>query len=240
MIKYTPVSGIYIILNTKNGNVYVGKATDLRSRFREHKYALNGNYHPNRHLLAAWNKYGEKAFKFLVLEYCSKDKLIEREKHHIAIYKERGLAYNLTDGGEGSLGRVLSEETRHKISLANTGRRMPPRSEEFRLKMSIAHKGKVVSEETGRKISQSKRGKKIKPCTEDRKRKVGQAHKGMKHTEVAKRRMSEAAKNRSEETKHKLSEAAKRRPPISDEVRRKMSEAQKRRYKNKNNPDDAA
>ena len=50
--------------------------------------------------------------------------------------------------------------------------------------------------------------------------------------EETRRKISKIAHNRSAETKHKISEAAKRRQPISNETRHRMSESQKGRTHN--------
>jgi group I intron endonuclease len=167
--QYTPKSGIYIIANTKNGKVYIGKtAHGFNTRYKKHTRALKGNYHNNRHLQAAWNKYGEKSFKFLVLEYCAIEQLNEREMHHIAIYKARGLAYNLTDGGDGGTGHVPTVETRAKMSAAGKGRKMPPFSAEHLANMSASRIGKKMppfSAEHRAKISAANKGTKPAPQT---------------------------------------------------------------------------
>src|SRR5258705_5831466 len=91
------VPGIYIILNTKNGKVYLGQTQNIRIRWNRHKRDLIKGNHPNKHLQLAWNKYGEKAFQFKILERCEVDKLNEREGHFIQIYKAKGIAYNVSD-----------------------------------------------------------------------------------------------------------------------------------------------
>lgn len=176
----TSVSGIYVITNTKNGKVYIGKARDIHERYKEHKKKLCGNGHHNRHLQNAWNKYGEKSFKFQVLEYCSVEQLDEREKHFIAIYKPRGLIYNLTDGGEGTLGHVVSSEARLKISLAKKGKRLPPHTEEAKRKISIGNTGKVRTPEMRKRTSETRKGISPTPFTQEYKDKIGLAHKGRK------------------------------------------------------------
>lgn len=142
------VSGIYLILNTRNGKVYIGKATNFKARWRRHKSDLNRNSHKNKHLQNAWNKYGEKTFQFKILEHCTVDQLNERETHHIKIYRARGLAYNQKDGGEG--GENPSEETRRKLSESNKLR--PSFSAETRKRMSESQKGHQVTNETRYKI----------------------------------------------------------------------------------------
>jgi group I intron endonuclease len=184
------VSGIYIILNRKNGKVYLGKTNDLKRRIKEHHSKLNCGHHDNRYLQASWNKHGAKAFQFKILERCPLEQLDEREKHHIAIYKARGLAYNLSDGGEGASGAIRSPETR--------------------LKMSKAQKGRTITPEARRKLSEANTGFRH---TEETLAKMREVHTGKLHTEETKRKIAESHKteNLSEEYRRKLSEGAKRR-----------------------------
>jgi group I intron endonuclease len=132
------VSGIYVIVNTKNGKVYVGQAVDFKGRKNEHWRSLNNNTHKNRHLQAAWNKYGSKVFKFKTLEYCDIDQLDIREQHHIDIYKLRGMAYNIAgDVRVPNRGIVTSPETRRKLSEANKRHfANTPEGDEARRKLS--------------------------------------------------------------------------------------------------------
>jgi group I intron endonuclease len=62
-----PRMGIYAIEGPNNG-IYVGSAKSIAVRFRQHRWALDHNRHLNRHLQAAWNKYGADAFIFSILE----------------------------------------------------------------------------------------------------------------------------------------------------------------------------
>jgi group I intron endonuclease len=250
-----PVSGIYAILNMKNGKAYIGQAVDIKYRWRMHKNALNGGYHINPYLQRAWNKYGEESFAFNVVEECLMDQLNEREIHHIAMHRARGLCYNMTDGGDGTRGRIASNETRQKMSAAKKNM-----SEETRRKIGDARRGSILSDETRRKMSEAKKGttfsdesrrkmseanKRRPPITDETRRKLSEAKKGKRRapfSDEARQRMSEAAKRRvarigivmSDETRRKISETAKGRKPrigtvVSDETHRKMSEAAKGR-----------
>ena len=53
------------------------------------------------------------------------------------------MSYNITDGGDGKKGCRTSEETKHKISLANKGRthKMPP---ELKDKLIKLHERPVI------------------------------------------------------------------------------------------------
>jgi group I intron endonuclease len=59
---------IYKIINTLNGKFYVGSTMDTRERFRTHRNKLRRGVHHCLHLQAAWNKYGEVCFVFILME----------------------------------------------------------------------------------------------------------------------------------------------------------------------------
>jgi hypothetical protein len=98
-----------------------------------------------------------------------------------------GKGYNLTEGGEGSIGWIPSEETKKKISKANTGKK---RTEEVKNRLSELKKGVVPwmkgkshSEEAKTKMSVAKKGKPSpkkgkpgKPHSEETKRKMSETH----------------------------------------------------------------
>jgi len=235
--------GIYKITNTVNGRFYIGSSQDIPLRWRQHKSHMNRNCHSNRHLQNSWNKHGEGSFTFEVLEYCEKERLIEREQFYIDNEKP---AYNISPTAGNCLGVKRTDETKRKLSgkhngmYGRSGESNPNygkhHSEEARAKMSEAAKGRVFSEETRAKMSLAGKGK---PKIGETKRKMSEAAKGRVFSEETRRKISEAAKGRkgsnlgrhwSEETKRKMSEAAKGRV-FSEETRRKISEAAKGRVR---------
>lgn len=75
---------------------------------------------------------------------------------------DSGPLLNLTNGGEGSAGRVYSDETRRKISESHadfSGEKHPSwgmkRSKETRKRIGAASKGRTHSEETKKKIAKN-------------------------------------------------------------------------------------
>lgn len=64
----TMARGIYKIINIINNKFYVGSAVDLKRRKTRHFSELRNGKHNNRHLQAAWVKYGEQSFIFVVVE----------------------------------------------------------------------------------------------------------------------------------------------------------------------------
>ena len=123
------ICGIYKILNTVNGKVYIGQSKHIKQRWSEHKKELRANRHPNSHLQRSWNKYGEESFQHIILEECEENILDEREKYYIEIYDsfDSDNGYNLTDGGGSN--RDISESTRKKLSNSISGEMHPRRKE---------------------------------------------------------------------------------------------------------------
>ena len=60
--------GIYKITNLKNNKGYIGQSSDIKKRWRNHKFELKNNIHNNPYLQNAFNKYGEEAFEFRIIE----------------------------------------------------------------------------------------------------------------------------------------------------------------------------
>ena len=60
--------GIYKIINVVNNKFYVGSAVDFKRRKTRHFSELRTGKHNNAKLQAAWRKYGEQAFVFVVVE----------------------------------------------------------------------------------------------------------------------------------------------------------------------------
>jgi group I intron endonuclease len=127
--------------------------------------------------------------------------------------------------GIDAKGRIKSEETRRKLSIANSG----PNNPNYGKKLSEEHKRKI------REHSNPRRGADHplfgKHLSKEIIQKMILSKRGFKHTEETKRKMSEARRKRpgipcSEETKAKIS-AGNKGKIISQEQRQKISIANK-------------
>jgi group I intron endonuclease len=171
------ISGIYEIRNIISNKKYIGGSIDIYTRWSSHKSYLFSNTHVNKYLQNAWNKYGEDAFGFRILEHSSKNKVTEREQWYLDNEVKYGFDYNIAKDTIAFMrGRKFSDEHKRKIGEASTGRIY---SKETRKKMSDSAKAKIVSKETRRKQSKMQKGK-------------GNAMWGRKHTEESKLKMSQA------------------------------------------------
>ena len=247
------IYGLECLVNHK---IYVGKTSKtLEERIHWHKYA-------NSLIGRAIRKYGwEKSFIAVILAECETNKEAnELEKFWIAkLNCKAPNGYNLTDGGDGVTGHVISLETRAKISAKLKGHIV---SAETRRKLSIANKGKKISDEVKEKISKAGKGRKFSEETllkmskaqkifysnpENRKkhgeimREQYRIHPGMrkKHSIESRKKMSEKMKGNkyspkfhNEETRLKMSNSRTGKKH-SDETRAKISAGLKNYYKNR-------
>jgi group I intron endonuclease len=130
--------GIYKIINVINNKFYVGSAVDLKRRKTRHFSELRTGKHNNRHLQAAWVKYGEQAFVFVVVEELALDAdLLAAENRWLKEHVGQDYCYNigvdatapmLGVGGEASptWGYRHTPEAREAIKTASTGRKHTP------------------------------------------------------------------------------------------------------------------
>lgn len=155
-MKYA--TGVYRILNSVNGKMYVGGAyVSLERRKKTHFDELRAGVHGNEHLQRAWDKYGEEVFAFEVLERCRPEDVENREQYWLDHYNptDDAIGYNKSPTAGSSLGVRRSVEYKRKISRAfKTIWRDNPeyrskieshlkamwQDDEFRRKMSDIHK----------------------------------------------------------------------------------------------------
>lgn len=120
------MQGVYKIVNSVNGKIYVGSSVNIEKRFKQHKFELEHNTHNNRHLQGAWNTYGKDNFDFVVVEIVPDlINLRERECYYIKSLNctDPNIGYNMLNDTNIGLGVLASIEIRKKISEACVGER---------------------------------------------------------------------------------------------------------------------
>ena len=182
---------IYLITNQVNNKIYVGK---------HHTDNLSDGYMGSGKIIKqAITKYGIENFTKEYLAFCdTEEKLNWLEKFYIKKYKAREVGYNLTDGGDGTIGYKHTEEDKIKIGKAGKGR---VKSEAERKKLSESKRGEknpmFKDGHRSKFIEHSKKEKHYK-WTEERRKNYIPWNKGLKgcYSDDTRKRMSESAKNR--------------------------------------------
>ena len=187
---------IYQARNKISGKRYIGK-TMYTMKARRAVHECHAKTESRLPFHRALRKYGFDTFEWKVISREEiEDYLNEAEQVFIRILKSKvPSGYNLTDGGEGNIGWVPSEEWKRKKSEEQKGKTTPI---EVRLKISRALRGKHPSEVTRAKLRLRKN------------------RKGKVHSEEAKKKMSASRMGKgtgpkSKETREKMSKAAKKR-----------------------------
>jgi hypothetical protein len=138
---------VYKYLREDNTPYYFGKGTNGRAYSSRH----NVNVPPKDRII-------------FVKENLTEEQAHQLEIELIAKYGRKdngtGILRNLTDGGEGTSGYILSEDSKQKI---RDKRALQMTTEETRKKMSESRKGKTHTEETKRKIAEGAKGRKKSP-----------------------------------------------------------------------------
>lgn len=197
---------VYCITNIKNGFKYIGITTQgYLKRFKDHLNSAFGKQHTYNYVFyRAIRKYGKESFEIKLLEECNTEhEMKEKEKHYIEkhntfVNNENARGYNMTLGGEGTLGRIQSEETRKKIGNTRKERGIQPWNKDKKNSQKGHWKGKKMPLEARIKMSESKKGMYL---GENHPRygykypnKESHPMYGRKHTKESKRRMSENKK----------------------------------------------
>ena len=123
---------IYAYLREDGSPYYIGKGKD-RSRWC-HKQTHNVSIPPKERMR-------------ILADYLTNEQACAKEIALIKLFGRKdigtGILRNLTDGGEGSPGRVVTEEQKAKQSAKMKGRKMPPRTPEHCAKISASQKIKM-------------------------------------------------------------------------------------------------
>ena len=213
-----------------NEKHYIGLTTNsLDQRTREHKSsAKNGD---TRSLYKALRKHNMvDTFELIEIdtadtleELCKKEikYIIEYDSHYIT-----GKGYNMTNGGEGTIGYIYTDEDRQKISEAQKKRFEIP--EEIQ-KISEAAKKRFENPEEIQKMSNAQQ---IRFENPEEREKLSEAQKKRFENPEARQKISEAAKKRCEnpEEIQKMSERGIKYHIEHPEARQEHSERMKQYY----------
>lgn len=146
------VCGIYAINRIGTDNFYVGQSINIWKRWIKHLQDLRTNRHSSVFLQRSFNKHGESAFEFSVLEAGTDP----RDKQALTRAEQRWMdtlnsCFNWAPAAGSNAGIKLSADTRAKMSLAHRGNKV-------NLGRPSPRKGTKLSSETCQRISVAKKG----------------------------------------------------------------------------------
>jgi len=195
-----------------NNNIfYIGIGKDEKRAI-----SLSGR---SKHWFNIKNKCG---FEYqIILSDIPWEEAVSWEKYLIGLYGRKdvgtGVLINLTDGGEGALGMVMSEEARQK--------------------MSKVHKGKIISEEQRKIMSKQSAG-----SNNPMYGRTGDSHPmfGKTHTEEARKKISERFKGVKKTDEHRaklsISKSGPNHPMYGKELKKETKEKLSIINSGENNP----
>ena len=166
---------VYMHTNKINGKKYIG----ITSYPTIKRWGTKGQGYKTQYFNRAITKYGWDNFEHEVLFNFLEEKIAkEKEIELIAKYKtkDKRFGYNLTDGGDGTIGVVLSDNARENMRISHLGQvawnkglvgkiKVSEKTilkkielwknEEYRARQSKSHTGNKQSEATKKKISEN-------------------------------------------------------------------------------------
>jgi hypothetical protein len=181
----------------KNEPFYIGIGSDKNYN------RAKTNTRRNKHWLNI-SKYGFEVD--ILFDNLTWDEACEKEKEFIALYGRsdlgKGVLCNLTNGGDGVLGRIFkhSEDSKLKMSKTRKGVRPYVASLETRQKLSDSAKKRGISKDHLKKMIEAKikvgwtGHRKGIPHTEEARKKMSESNKGKKRTEQWRKEQSERVK----------------------------------------------
>ena len=119
-------SGVYAWL-VNDEIKYIGSTgSNLESRKSNHLGLLRGGDHKNKQLQELFDKYGEVAFKFRILDLCDADSHLELERLHMLVHQDTLVKQNEVISLNRKV-RTAEEKQKlsEKLSKANSGKNNP-------------------------------------------------------------------------------------------------------------------
>lgn len=139
---YGDRSGLYQIVNLRNGKRYIGQTAHFKKRYQAHLCALRNGRCNNQHLQRAWAKYGEGSFEFRILILCRPSLLDEQERAALGPILGTAECYNSVAGGApGPRGQKQAATLVEQRVAPLRGRR---RTNEQRARMSAAQQRRAT------------------------------------------------------------------------------------------------
>ena len=172
---------------TPSHKVYVG----ITSQNPIKRWNNGLGYNRQIYFYRAILKYGWDNIKHeIIVSGISGEEAKYLERHYIEKYQANNpnFGYNLTKGGEGTLGFHHSQESRNSMSIKHSGRKIPRDVVE---RIASKNRGKKMTEEAKKKMSEAKLNQSF-----ETKQKISNTKKGKSHSKAHCLNISKALKGR--------------------------------------------
>jgi hypothetical protein len=230
---------VYLLKRPNGVPFYVGKGNCKGFRIEAHVREALSNKHKNKYKVNIIRKIFEAGEQIDYEIVFTNDEKVAFDKEmelisFFGIKNQGGVLSNMSDGGEGNCGNIMSDTSKKLISKALVGIK---RSEETKKKISNSRKGKSSrligwhhSDDAKKKMSDARKGKSNgregTHLSEETRKKISLSCKGKIRSEEYRKKMSEIKKGHptSDETKKKLSisNVGKKHKSFSEEAKNKM------------------
>jgi len=160
IIELSKNKGVIYKFTSPSGKIYIGQSISFENRLNQ--YRVKKNFSIGKYLKAAIEKYSFENFKIELLQVIDLELDVKITKEKLNILEIKFISdfdclapkgYNLTGGGKGSYKRIITKETRKKLSNSNLGKNSVESiictcgfcKKEFNLKPSIKRRRKKQS-----------------------------------------------------------------------------------------------
>lgn len=165
MVVFTFMIGIYKIKSPTN-RIYIGQSLDIEKRFSQYNRIKNCKSQIKLH--RSFLKHGVESHVFEIIEECNIELLNERERFWQDYYDVLNGGLNCVLTNTKDRKKILSKETKLKISTSNKGKKIgclnpffgKKHSKETRVKIGVENSKRIISENTRQKISKFHLGRK--------------------------------------------------------------------------------
>ena len=151
---------------------YIGVSINPKQRLWEHKNDARKGTHHNKYLERIINK--QELIQSIVFTGDAKECYTYEEE----LRPTKNIGWNLNKGGDcppSNKGKKFTDEHKANITKGKLGKKRPPVTNETRQKISRANTGKTLSGDTIQKIKEKRKNQIF---TEETKKKLSESHKG--------------------------------------------------------------
>ncbi len=141
--------GVYAIINSSNGKIYIGSAACLSRRWATHRSYLSKKRHHSRELQKDFDLCPEN-FQICLIEDIQKTEILRsREKFWMDFYRsyDPRFGYNKQSLAGSNLGFRHTQATKDKVSSSNSGKKRTPEQNARQSARQMGVKGKPLSTE---------------------------------------------------------------------------------------------